>query len=70
MSQSIEEIITIEGPKLSIDLGTSSPHGGHAKHHTTGDRVWIPVTSSLKGDHANHYSNGDWLSIPGLQPTW
>ena len=34
MSQSIEVMIAIEGPRPDIDLGTSSPQGEHANHYT------------------------------------
>ena len=36
--QSIQVMITIEGPRLGIDLGTSTPKGEHANHYTNRDR--------------------------------
>ena len=37
MSQSIAVMINIEGPRLGIDPGTSSPQGENASHYTNGD---------------------------------
>ena len=37
MSQSIEVMITIEGPRPGIDHGTFSSQGKHANHYTNGD---------------------------------
>ena len=38
ISQSIEVMITIKGPRPGIDLGTSHPEDKHANHYTSGDR--------------------------------
>ena len=39
MSQAIQEMFTIKGPRTGIDLGTSSPPCEHAKPSTTGDII-------------------------------
>ena len=41
MSQPIQVMIIIKGPRPGIDLVISSPQGKHANHYTNRDRQWL-----------------------------
>ena len=58
MVQSIEVVITFEGPRLDINPWTSSPQDMHANHFTDGDRYAVSCMRSSWDAHFYSFSGG------------